>query len=193
MQKILFVDPEKCTGCRLCEIACSLYGSQPQWGVYIARFNTCLLFLQKVRRKPDLCRCNHNPNAFFKLKFGQGVLMISCESLVVLRRYGQIERNFQRQDWVEVKREFDSTLAKHKIIKRGSDASTVRMCSHYYDLNQRMCGRGYILDGHTDLTTYKISYPSTQPDAIHQPHQNAAAHQYAYSYTDRFLCRRSHF
>lgn len=24
MQKILFVDPEKCTGCRLCEIACSL-------------------------------------------------------------------------------------------------------------------------------------------------------------------------
>lgn len=25
MQKILFVDPEKCTGCRLCEIACSLH------------------------------------------------------------------------------------------------------------------------------------------------------------------------
>ena len=25
MQKILFVDPEKCTGCRLCENACSLY------------------------------------------------------------------------------------------------------------------------------------------------------------------------
>jgi len=25
MQKILYVDPEKCTGCRLCEIACSIY------------------------------------------------------------------------------------------------------------------------------------------------------------------------
>jgi len=59
MQKILFVDAEKCTGCRLCEIACSLHHekvSNPSRArINIVKWENSGLFI------PMVCQQCENP------------------------------------------------------------------------------------------------------------------------------------
>lgn len=59
MQKVLFVEPEKCTGCRLCENACSIFHekvSNPSRArIHIVKWENAGLFL------PMVCQQCENP------------------------------------------------------------------------------------------------------------------------------------
>jgi len=58
MQKILFVEQEKCTGCRLCEIACSIHhekvSNPARARIHIAKWENSGLYVPKIL-KCDLC------------------------------------------------------------------------------------------------------------------------------------------
>jgi len=61
MQKVLFVEPEKCTGCRLCEIACSLFHekvSNPSRArIHIVKWEDAGLYLPMVCQQCETPIC----------------------------------------------------------------------------------------------------------------------------------------
>ncbi|MFX1573404.1 MAG: 4Fe-4S dicluster domain-containing protein [Promethearchaeota archaeon] len=61
MQKILFVDPEKCTGCRLCEIACSLHHENvcnpSQARIHIVKWENSGLYIPMICQQCDTPIC----------------------------------------------------------------------------------------------------------------------------------------
>lgn len=61
MQKILFVDPEKCTGCRLCENVCSIFHekvSNPSRArIHIVKWENAGLYIPMVCQQCDTPIC----------------------------------------------------------------------------------------------------------------------------------------
>ncbi|MFX0042738.1 MAG: 4Fe-4S dicluster domain-containing protein [Candidatus Hodarchaeota archaeon] len=61
MQKILFVDPEKCTGCRLCENVCSLYHEKvcnlSRARIHIVKWEDAGLYIPMVCQQCEIPIC----------------------------------------------------------------------------------------------------------------------------------------
>lgn len=61
MQKILFVDPEKCSGCRMCESACSLYHEKvcnpARARINIVKWETAGLYVPMVCQQCETPLC----------------------------------------------------------------------------------------------------------------------------------------
>jgi len=61
MQKILFVDPEKCTGCRICESACSIHHEKvcnpTRARVHVVKWETAGLYIPIVCLQCDTPIC----------------------------------------------------------------------------------------------------------------------------------------
>lgn len=61
MQKILFVDPEKCTGCRLCEIACSVHHEKvcnpSRARIHIVKWENSGLYIPMICQQCDTPIC----------------------------------------------------------------------------------------------------------------------------------------
>jgi len=61
MQKILFVDPEKCTGCRICESACSIHHEKvcnpTRARVHVVKWETAGLYIPMVCLQCDSPIC----------------------------------------------------------------------------------------------------------------------------------------
>ena len=61
MQKILFVDQEKCTGCRLCEIACSVHhervSNTSRARIHIVKWEMSGLFVPMICQQCDTPIC----------------------------------------------------------------------------------------------------------------------------------------
>lgn len=61
MQKILFVDQEKCTGCRLCEIACSVHHERVSntslARIHIVKWETSGLYVPMICQQCDTPIC----------------------------------------------------------------------------------------------------------------------------------------
>lgn len=61
MQKILFVDPEKCTGCRLCEIACSIHHEKvcnpSRARIHVVKWENAGLFIPMICQQCDTPIC----------------------------------------------------------------------------------------------------------------------------------------
>jgi len=61
MQKILFVDPEKCTGCRICESACSIHNEKvcnpTRARVHVVKWETAGVYIPMICLQCDSAIC----------------------------------------------------------------------------------------------------------------------------------------
>jgi Fe-S-cluster-containing hydrogenase component 2 len=87
MQKILFVDQEKCTGCRLCEISCSVHHdkvSNPSRArIHIVKWEDSGLFVPMICQQCDTAICeNVCPMRAVKRDEETGALIINDDLCV---------------------------------------------------------------------------------------------------------------
>ncbi len=87
MQKILFVDHEKCTGCRLCEIACSIHhekvSNPARARIHIAKWENSGLYVPMICQQCDTPICETAcPTHAMKRDNNTGALIIDNDLCV---------------------------------------------------------------------------------------------------------------
>jgi len=102
MQKILFVDPEKCTGCRICESACSIHHEKvcnpTRARVHVVKWETAGLYIPIVCLQCDtpicetvcpMCAIKRDPKSGAMLI--DSALCVGCRLCVQFCPFGGVE------------------------------------------------------------------------------------------------------